>query len=100
MVGVLLGLTSLPGIYWTWPVASSHVIDEEQVGIGTAAERRLSERRAFDDYFPAWVEEDAGQITRPASPNRAEVYRAASGGPAPRVTLVDRGYLGLEAFTS
>jgi hypothetical protein len=94
-----LGLTSLPGIYWTWPVAGSHMIDEDQVGIGTAAERRLSERRAFDDYFPIWVEEDAGQITRPASPSRVEVYRAASGGPAPRVTIVERGYLGLEAQT-
>lgn len=96
----LLGLTSLPGIYWTWPVAASHVIDEEQVGIGTAAERRLSERRAFDDYFPVWVEEDAGQITRPASSNRAEVYRAASAGPAPKIALVERGYLGLEALAS
>jgi hypothetical protein len=94
-----LGLTSLPGIYWSWPVAGSHVIDEDQVGIGTVAERRLSERRAFDDYFPIWVEEDAGQITRPASPNRVEVYRAASAGPAPRVTIVERGYLGLEART-
>ena len=92
-VGLLLGATSLPGIYWTWPVAGSHVIDEEQVGIGTAAERRLSERRAFDDYFPAWVEEDANQITRPASSNRAEVYRAAGAGPAPRVQLLERGYL-------
>lgn len=94
-----LGLTSLPGIYWTWPVAGSHVIDEDQVGIGTVAERRLSERRAFDDYFPIWVEEDSGQITRPASQNRVDVYRAASAGPAPRVTIVERGYLGLEART-
>jgi hypothetical protein len=94
----LLGLTSLPGIYWTWPVAGSHVIDEEQVGIGTAAERRLSERRAFDDYFPVWVEEDAGQITRPASANRAELYRAASAGPAANVAIVERGYLSLELY--
>jgi hypothetical protein len=93
IVGVL-GLTSLTGVYWTWPVAGSHVIDEDQVGIGTAAERRLSERRAFDDYFPVWVEEDASQITRPASANRAELYRAASAGPAPRIELVERGYLG------
>lgn len=92
-LGVLLGLTSLPGIYWTWPVAASHIIDEEQVGIGTAAERRLSERRAFDDYFPIWVAEDANQITRPATANRAEVYRAASSGPAPRLEVVERGYL-------
>ena len=92
-VGVLLGVTSLPGIYWTWPVATSHVIDEEQVGIGTAAERRLSERRAFDDYFPAWVEEDSNQIPRPATANRAELYRAASAGPVPLVQMIERGYL-------
>jgi hypothetical protein len=93
LVVVVLGLTSLPGIYWTWPVAGSHIIDEEQVGIGTAAERRLSERRAFDDYFPIWVEEDASQITRPPTANRAEEYRAASAGPAPRLDMVERGYL-------
>jgi hypothetical protein len=99
LVVMALGVSSLPGIYWTWPVAGSHVIDEDQVGIGTAAERRLSERKAFDDYFPIWVEEDSGQITRPANPNRADVYKAASAGPAPRVTLLDRGYLGLTART-
>jgi hypothetical protein len=99
LVVAALGASSLPGIYWTWPVAGSHVIDEDQVGIGTAAERRLSERRAFDDYFPIWVEEDSGQITRPASPSRVDTYRAASPGPAPRVTLVERGYLGLTART-
>jgi hypothetical protein len=91
-IGVLLGVTSLPGIYWTWPVASSHIIDEEQVGIGTAADRRLSERRAFDDYFPIWVEEDANQIPRPATANRAELYRAASTGSAPRLEVLERGY--------
>ena len=92
-IGLLLGATSLPGIYWTWPVAGSHIIDEEQVGIGTAAERRLAERRAFDDYFPAWVEEDANQIPRPPTANRADVYRAASAGPVPRIQLLERGYL-------
>lgn len=95
LVAAALGLTSLPGIYWTWPVAASHIIDEDQVGIGTAAERRLSERRAFDDYFPAGVQEDASQITRPPSPNRAGLYRAASEGPVPRLTVRERGYLGL-----
>jgi hypothetical protein len=93
LIVAILGLTSLPGVYWTWPVAGSHIIDEDQVGIGTAAERRLSERRAFDDYFPIWVEEDATQITRPPTTNRAEEYRAASAGPAPRLALVERGYL-------
>jgi hypothetical protein len=92
-LGLLLGATSLPGIYWTWPVAGSHVIKEDDVGIGTVAERRLSERRAFDDYFPAWVEEDANQIIRPPSANRADAYRAASAGPAPRLELLERGYL-------
>jgi hypothetical protein len=92
-LALLLGVTSLPGIYWTWPVAGSHVIEEDDVGIGTVAERRLSERRAFDDYFPAWVEEDANQITRPPSANRAGVYRAASAGPAPRLEPLERGYL-------
>jgi hypothetical protein len=92
-VALLLGATSLPGIYWTWPVAGSHVIDEDDIGIGTVAERRLSERRAFDDYFPAWVEEDANQIVRPPTPNRAQAYRDASAGPAPRLELLERGYL-------
>jgi len=92
-IGLLLGATSLPGIYWTWPVAGSHVIDEEQVGIGTVAERRLSERSAFDDYFPIWATEDANQITRSPSANRAELYRAASDRPAPRIELLERGYL-------
>jgi len=92
---LLLGITSLPGIYWTWPVAGSHVIDEEQVGIGTQAERRLSERRAFDDYFPAGVEEDANQIIRPPTVNRSEAYRVASAGPVPRLTLRERGYVGM-----
>jgi hypothetical protein len=96
----LVGLTSLPGIYWTWPVAGSHVIDEDQVGIGTVAERRLSERKAFDDYFPVWVEEDSGQITRPATSNRAALYRAASTGPAPSLAIVERGYLSLDAYTT
>ena len=62
-----LGASSLPGSFWTWPVAASHLIAENEVAVGTAAERRLAERRAFDDYFPIWVEEDAAQISgRPA----------------------------------
>ncbi|MCC7369574.1 MAG: hypothetical protein IT306_14190 [Chloroflexi bacterium] len=97
--GLLLGLTSLPGIYWTWPVSDSHVIDEADMGIGTAAERRLSERKAFDDYFPSWVEEDAGQITRPPTANRARLYAEASSGPVPRLTVLERGYLGMTLRT-
>jgi hypothetical protein len=97
---LLLGVTSLPGIYWTWPVAGSHVIDEDQVGIGTVAERRLAERKAFDDYFPTWVAEDSGQITRPPSATRAELYRSASAGPAPSLAIVERGYLGLLAYAA
>ncbi len=93
LIGLILGLTSLPGIYWTWPVSGSHIIDEEQVGIGTQAERRLSERQAFDDYFPAGVGEDASQIVRPPTANRAESFAAASAGPVPRLALVERGYL-------
>jgi hypothetical protein len=92
-IAILLGLTSLPGIYWTWPVAGSHVVDDADVGIGTPAERRLAERRAFDDYFPIWVREDAGQITRPPTPNGAEAYAAAGSGPAPRLDLRERGAL-------
>ena len=95
LAGVLFAVTSLPGIYWTWPVSDSHVIDEADMGIGTIAERRLSERRAFDDYFPIWVEEDANQITRPPTANRARVYAEASSGPVPRLTLLERGYIGM-----
>lgn len=93
LAGLLLGVTSLPGIYWTWPVSDSHDIDEADVGIGTSAERRLSERRAFDDYFPSWVEEDANQIIRPPTANRARVYAEASSGPVPRLTMLERGYI-------
>ena len=78
VIGVLLGATSLPGIYWTWPVAASHVIGEDHVGIWMAAERRLSERRAFDDYFPAGSKRTSNEITPPPTANRAEVYRAAT----------------------
>jgi hypothetical protein len=98
-VAVVLGATSLPGLFWTWPVAASHVIAEDQVGIATAAERRLAERRAFDDYFPIWVEEDATLITRPPSPSRSELYEAASSGPVPRVRVLERGYLSLRVQT-
>lgn len=94
-----LGATSLPGVYWPWPVAGSHVISEDEVGIWTSADRRLSERSAFDDYFPAWVQEDANQIIRPASPSRSELYAAASVGRVPRVEAVERGYLGLTLRT-
>jgi hypothetical protein len=90
--GLLLGLAGLPGIYWGWPVSDRHVIDEADMGIGTAAERRLSERSAFDDYFPIGVTEDANQITRPPSAARARVYAEASTGPVPRLTLLERGY--------
>jgi len=96
---IVLGATSLPGLFWTWPVAASHVITEDQVGIATAAERRLAERRAFDDYFPVWVEEDAALITRPPSPSRSELYEAASAGPVPRLRILERGYLSLRAET-
>jgi hypothetical protein len=34
LAALLLGLTSLPGIYWTWPVAGSHVIDEDRWASG------------------------------------------------------------------
>ena len=100
-VGIAAGLaaTSLPGLFWTWPVAASHLITEDQVGIATAAERRLAERRAFDDYFPIWVEEDSAQIIRPASPSRAELYEAANDGPVPHLRIVERDYLRLRAET-
>ncbi|MCC6176435.1 MAG: hypothetical protein IT305_14105 [Chloroflexi bacterium] len=89
---VTLGATSLPGIFWTWPIADSHRISEEQVGIGTQADRRLSERSAFDDYFPVWVEEESNLIARPPSPTRAEVYAEVSPHAAPATRLVERGY--------
>jgi hypothetical protein len=94
-IAVVLGVTSLPGLFWTWPVAASHVISEDEVGIATAAEHRLAERRAFDDYFPIWVEEDASQLTRPPSPSRAELYTAANAGPVPHQRILERGYLSL-----
>jgi hypothetical protein len=91
-----IGATSVPGLFWTWPVAASHVIDEDQVGIATAAERRLAERSAFDDYFPIWVEEDSSQILRPASPSRADAYAAANAGPVPHLHILERGYLSMK----
>ena len=103
VVGCCSALTSLPGIYWTWPVAGSHIIDEEQVGIGTAAERRLSERRAFDDYFPTWVEEDVepdhpagdgqsgGGVPRRERRAGAAPRASGAGVPAPRAPRRGRG---------
>jgi hypothetical protein len=92
-VASTLGLTTLPGIYWTPPVSPGHRISEDQVGLGTAAEQRLSERSAYDDYFPTWVEERATQIPQPPSRGSVDAYRHASGGPPPSVRVLERGYI-------
>jgi len=93
VVAVLLGVAGLPGIWWTPPVAASHRISDAEVGLGTAADRRFSERTAYDDFFPAWVTERATQVPQPPSPSQAEEYRRANGGPVPRVRVLERGYL-------
>lgn len=93
LAGLAIGLTSLPGVWFPPPSAASHRLSEDQVGLGTVAERRLTERSAYDDYFPAWVEESATQVPRPPSANAAEAYRAANDVPVPRVRVLERGYL-------
>jgi hypothetical protein len=99
-VALLLGATSLPGVWWTPPVSDSHRISEDQIGLGTVAERRLSERSAYDDYFPVGVEESANQIPEPPSRNKAEEYEASNDGAVPTIRLVERGYLRTRLETS
>lgn len=87
---LLLGVAGLPGIYITPNVPPTHILTEAMVSIGSSADRRFSQRSAYDDFFPAWVAERQVDIPRP--PADPELYRQASDLPAPRVRVLGRDY--------
>jgi hypothetical protein len=87
---LLLGVAGLPGIYITPNVPPTHILTEEMVSIGSSADRRFSQRSAYDDFFPAWVAERQVDIPRP--PTNPQSYRLASDLPAPRVRVLGRDY--------
>jgi hypothetical protein len=99
VVGAAIGLSSLPGVLWPSSVSPAHRIFENQIGIGTLADRRFSDRSAYDDFFPRWVSEPAAEVPRVPSTNRAELYREANTLPVPRVRVVERGLLHLVLST-
>jgi hypothetical protein len=90
LVATLLAVAGLPGIYITPNVPPAHVLTEAMVGIGSSADRRFSQRTAYDDFFPVWVTERQVDIPRP--PSKPALYRAASDLPAPRLRVLGRDY--------
>ncbi|MFN8635411.1 MAG: 6-pyruvoyl-tetrahydropterin synthase-related protein [Chloroflexota bacterium] len=85
-----IGIASLPGVYWQPAVPPAHLLSEDQVTIGSAADRRFSQRTAYDDFFPAWVSERQLDVPRP--PVTPLLYQTANDLPAPRVEPIELGY--------